>query len=112
PWTRRWLVGRAFRAGLVGGITASYSTVLRVALPLSVAAYGEAGAAVASLLIAVHLPVMMTFGTLMIDRALRLDGAAPTDVPAGWRPFFQRILRNLVANPVIVAIFAGFVWRL
>ena len=78
------LFGRDARAGLVAGVSAAYGNIALVGIPLATAAYGDAGAVAISLIIAVHIPVMMTVSGVLIGRAERIDGASdgPTSVAA------------------------------
>lgn len=105
----RRLFGRDARAGLVAGVSASYSNALLVGIPLIIAAYGHDGAAAVSLLIAVHLPIMMTVSAVLIERALVADGLSPD---ADTATVARSIGRNLVRNPIILGLFAGILWRL
>lgn len=105
----RRLFGRDARAGLVAGIAASYSNALLVGIPLIIAAYGHEGAAALSLLIAVHLPVMMTASAILIERALVKDGLSPD---ATAQAVARNLVRNLIRNPIVIGLFAGILWRL
>ena len=105
----RRLFGRDARAGLVAGISAAYSNALLVGIPLIITAYGSAGAAAISLLIAIHLPILMTASAILIERALVTDGLSPD---ADARAIASSLVRNLVKNPIILGLFAGILWRL
>jgi predicted permease len=105
----RRIFGRDARAGLVAGISASYSNALLIAIPLIIAAYGDAGAAAISLLVAVHLPILMTVSAILIERALVADGQSTS---ADFGVIARSLTRNLLKNPIIIGLFAGVVWRL
>jgi predicted permease len=105
----RRIFGRDARAGLVAGISASYSNALLIAIPLIIAAYGDAGAAAISLLVAVHLPILMTVSADLIERALSADGLSAS---ADFGVIARSLTRNLLKNPIIIGLFAGVVWRL
>lgn len=105
----RRLFGRDARAGLVAGVSASYGNALLIGIPLIIAAYGHDGAAAISLLIAVHLPVMMTISAVLIERALVADGLSPD---ADAAAIARSLVRNLVKNPIVIGLFAGILWRL
>ncbi len=107
--TRR-LFKRDHRAGLVGGISAAYGNTVLVGLPLALAAYGDDGAVVFALIIALHLPVMMGASAVMIGRAERLDGVA-SSVGSG-RDAAINVARSLATNPIIIGIVVGALWRL
>ena len=104
----RRLFGRDARAGLVAGISAAYGNALLVGIPLIIAAYGDKGAAAISLLIAVHLPILMTASAILIERALVADGLSPD---ADARAIAASLVANLVKNPIVIGLFAGIVWR-
>jgi predicted permease len=105
----RRLFGRDARAGLVAGVSAAYSNALLVGIPLIIAAYGEEGAAAISLLIAIHLPVLMTVSAILIERALVIDGVAESAAHIGW--VARGVARNLLLNPIVIGLFAGIAWR-
>ena len=105
----RRLFERDARAGLVAGVSAAYGNALLVGIPLIITAYGTEGAAAISLLIAVHLPILMTASAILIERALVTDGLSPD---ADARAIAASLVRNLVKNPIILGLFAGILWRL
>jgi predicted permease len=105
----RRVFGRDARAGVVAGISSAYSNTLLVGIPLIIAAYGSHGAAAITLLIAIHLPVLMTVSSVLIERALVADGLAPDAAP---RSIARNIFHALVVNPVALGLFAGLAWRL
>jgi hypothetical protein len=105
----RRLFGRDARAGLVAGVSSAYGNALLVGIPLIIAAYGSEGAAAISLLIAVHLPILMTASAILIERALVKDGLSPD---ADAAAIARSLMRNLARNPIILGLFAGIVWRL
>jgi malonate transporter len=105
----RRLFGRDARAGLVGGISSAYGNALLIGIPLIIAAYGAEGAAAISLLIAVHLPILMTASAVLIERALVKDGLSPD---ADAAAIARSLVRNLLRNPIIIGLFAGILWRL
>ena len=72
--TIRRLFGRDARAGVVAGISTAYGNTVLVGIPLALAAYGNDGAVAMALIIAIHLPVMMTSSAILIVRAERRDG--------------------------------------
>lgn len=105
----RRLFGRDARTGVVAGVSASYGNTLLIGIPLVITAYGHDGTAAISLLIAVHLPIMMTASAILIERALVADGLSPdADGPA----IARSLTRNLAKNPIIIGLFAGIAWRL
>jgi malonate transporter len=90
-------------------VSASYGNALLIGVPLIITAYGHEGAAAISLLIAVHLPVMMTASAILIERALVADGRSPD---ADAAAIARSLARNLVRNPIVIGLLAGILWRL
>lgn len=105
----RRLFKRDARAGVVAGISSAYSNTLLIGIPLILAAYGTHGAAAIALLIAIHLPILMTVSAILIERALVADGLTPDATP---RSIARNIGRALLVNPVILGLIAGLAWRL
>ena len=106
----RKLFGRDARAGLVAGVSAAYGNTVLVGIPLTLAAFGEAGAVAIALIVAVHLPVTMAASAILIERAERQDGVAGADADA--RAKAKAVVFSLVRNPIIVGIVIGGLWRL
>jgi predicted permease len=105
----RRVFGRDARAGLVAGVSSSYSNALLVGIPLILSAYGTAGTAALALLIAIHLPILMSVSAVLIERALIVDGLSD-GTHAG--AMARSVGRNLLRNPVVIGLFAGILWRL
>jgi predicted permease len=100
---------RDARAGVVAGVAAAYSNNLLIGIPLIITAYGARGAAAVALLIAIHLPILMTVSSILIERALVVDGLTPDATP---RAIARSIFRALLVNPVVLGLFGGLAWRL
>jgi predicted permease len=107
--TRR-VFGRDARAGVVGGVAASYGNTLLIGLPLVVIAYGTEGGAAMALLLAVHLVVTMAASTVLIERALLADNAGEGSAGAGT--VLRNLVRNVLLGPVFIGIVAGIAWNL
>lgn len=105
----RRVFGRDARAGLVAGVSAAYPNALLIGIPLVITAYGSAGAAAVSLLIAIHLPIMMTASAILIERALVTDGLSPD---ADFRSTLRSIASALIKNPIVLGLLAGTAWRI
>jgi malonate transporter and related proteins len=105
----RRLFGRDARAGLVGGLAAGYGNTTLVGIPLVSAAFGGQGLVPMAFIVAVQLPVMMTAVAFLMVRAEALDhvgsGSAETTTLA------RSIVSNVIANPIVVGVLAGAVWR-
>ena len=105
----RRLFGRDHRAGVVGGVSSAYSNAVLLGIPLSIAAYGDAGAVAIALIVAIHLPVAITLGVVLIARAERLDGVGTGRLDA--RAAVTGVLCGMGTNPIILGILAGVLWR-
>ncbi|MEX0406485.1 AEC family transporter [Aquibium sp. LZ166] len=110
-WTIGHLVttrvfGRDARAGVVGGVSSSFSNTVLLGLPLVMGVYGQAGFEVLALIVSVHLGIMMA-ATIIIFAIL--EGGEK-----GFRPvaLLRDFVRKLATNPLIVGIVCGLAWRL
>ncbi len=104
------LLGRDQRAAVIAGVSAGFSNIVLTGIPLIERAYGEAGIAILLLLVAVHMPVMMTASTLLMEQAVRADWVEKS--PYNLIKLFKNIIKNLLTNTIILGILAGLVWRL
>jgi malonate transporter and related proteins len=92
--------------GIVGpettvmGFSASQGNTVFIGIPLVLRAFGDAGVAPMLLLIAIHLPLMMTVATVLIEGS---DAG-----PGKWR----RMAGKLATHPILIGIAAGVVYRL
>ncbi len=105
----RKLFGRDARAGVVAGISAGYSNLVLVGIPMVYAAFGDAGTVPLFILISIHLPVMMSVSTISISRVEKTGNGDPAGASA--IDLAKNILRNLLFNPIILGIIAGGIWR-
>ncbi len=85
------------REGIVAGFAAGQSNTVFVGVPMILQAYGDAGAVPLSLLLAIHLPVMMTIATLLAEGR----SASPL-----------LIAKRLLTHPIIVGVLLGSAVRL
>ena len=111
------LVTRAFgrdrRAGVIAGVSAGFSNLVLLGIPLIERAFGADGLQVLFLIIAVHLPVMMVASTVLMERAVEADaraGVAGVTRPARGSSL-ARMARSVLLNPLVVGILAGLAWR-
>ena len=109
-WTTgHLLVRRAFRqdekVAVIGGLTAAFSNLVLLGIPIVYTAYGEAGAVPLLLLVSVHLPVMATASAILFERIESRERGGAV------HPFAlaRRIALNLVRNPLIIGIATGLV---
>lgn len=104
----RKVFGRDARVGVTAGMSAAYSNIVMLGLPMVTQAFGDAGLTVTLMLIAVHLPLMMLVSAIMIEFAeAGAPGSGGVDIPRA----VLRVGRNLLRNPIVVGIFAGVAFR-
>jgi malonate transporter len=101
--------GRSRTEGVIAGVSGSFSNLVIVGIPLVISAFGEAGAVPLFMLVSIHLPTMMVAGTLLSERAVRLDRGEHDKVDV--LRVLKAIGRNLMTNPLIVALVLGALWR-
>lgn len=102
------LFRRDRRIGVLSGVSAAFANNVFIGLPLVIHLVGEKGVVAVSILLAVHLPLMMVAGTVLMERAeARETGGAAAPV---MRIVLQ-VGRNLLTNPLIIGIFLGLAWR-
>jgi malonate transporter len=104
----RKIFGREARAGVIGGISAAFANTVMVGLPLVSQVYGEAGLVPLLLIISIHLPAMTTATAILMERASALDGVS---TPPPMPELLKRIGKNLVFNPIVIAITCSLIWR-
>lgn len=105
----RRLFGRDARAGVVAGISAGFSNLVLVGIPLIHTAFGDAGTVPLFILISVHLPVMMLVSTLLISR-VEQSGRGDRTAAAAFG-IVKKVSYNLLLNPIILGILFGVFWR-
>ena len=98
----RRIFGRERREAVMFGFVAGQSNTVLLGVPLILRAYGDDAAAPMFLLLAVHLPIMMTAATLMLEGEAEASSLAEQA---------SRLARILLRNPIIVAMAIGLVLR-
>jgi malonate transporter and related proteins len=93
--------GRDAVESAVIGFAAAQSNTVLIGIPLILRIYGEAGSVPIVLLLVVHLPVTMTIVSLLVARSA--GGGSGGSALA--------LIRALVTHPILLAIFAGILWR-
>lgn len=90
---------------IIAGVSASFSNMVLVGMPVILSAYGEDGLAPLLVILSIHLPVMMTVSTLLIERANVSDGNLQ------YGAVSKKLLINLSRNPIVLSLIAGALWR-
>ncbi len=101
--------GRDKRSAVIAGVSAGFSNLVLVGIPLVDRAYGDEGLAVLVLLVSVHMLVMTTTTTLLMEHAIRADGVENTtyDLPGQ----LKSIGTGIFTNSIILGILAGLAWK-
>ncbi|MBV6657719.1 MAG: AEC family transporter [Devosiaceae bacterium] len=95
--------GRDRATGTVGGFSSAQANTVLIGIPLILTSFGEAGRVPIFLLIAIHLPIMMTAATVSIE----LGGAQG----ARWQEVARKLAVSILTHPIIIGILAGLAWR-
>jgi predicted permease len=98
----RKVFSRDAREAVVHGFCSAQSNTVFLGIPLILQAYGDAGAVPLFLLLAIHLPLMMTAASLLIESADARDD--------GFR--IGRFLKTLATHPILLSLLAGVVAQL
>lgn len=101
-WAVTMMLGRVAFAlpssqNVVAGFTAAQSNTVLVGVPLILQAYGSEGAIPLFLLIAIHLPIMFTTATLLIE---------------GRKTHIMIVIRQLITHPILLAIIFSALFHL
>ena len=105
----RRIFGRDARAGVVAGLSASFSNLVLLGIPFILALFDKAGFAVLTLLVSVHLAVMMAASAILIEWASKADGV--TGQASTALQMLTEFVRKLATNPLLVGIAAGLIVR-
>ncbi len=113
-WVLGHIVARRFfhrdpRQSVIAGIGSAFANSAFVGLPLAERAYGVHGVVIVTILISIHLPVMLTAATLLMERAERL-GESRTQTST--MQLLRRVARNLATNAIVLAIATAVAFRL
>lgn len=103
------IFGRDARVGVLAGATGAFSNSALIGLPLVGYLIGGDGLVALTVLLAVHLPVMMIVGTVLMENAERkVSGQASRS----FQVLLQQIGFNLVRNPLVMGLSAGVLLHL
>ncbi len=101
--------GREARAGVIGGISSAFANTIMVGLPLVSQVYGDAGLVPLLIIVSVHMPIMTVITVVNMERAAAVDGVSKQPP---IKELITRIARNLVTNPIVIALLCSVLWRL
>jgi len=89
----QWIASRFFAldhgSSVVAGFTGAQANTVLVGVPLILQAYGKEGAVPLFLLVAIHLPIMFTVATVLIE---------------GRGAHWPTVIRQLLTHPILLAI--------
>jgi malonate transporter and related proteins len=86
-------------------MTATYGNTVMLGIPLCLAVFGDAAAAPIAVILSIHTALLWGFGTLQHQWVARSAATDPGQL-------ILTIVRDLLRNPLILAIIAGGFWRL
>ena len=89
----------------MAGVSSAFSNLVLLGVPLVLSLEGQQGFEILSLIVAVHLPVMMTASIVLFQRA---DVGTERRAAAA---ILADIIRKLAENPLIIGIVAGLAFR-
>ncbi|MFA7413958.1 MAG: AEC family transporter [Rhizobium sp.] len=100
------LFKRDQRVGVLAGVSSAFANNVFIGLPLVNRTVGSDGIVALSILLAVHLPLMMVIGTVLMEQAERKVTGGPS---RGLVAILRQIGGNLIRNPLVIGLAAGLV---
>ena len=100
----RFVTGLGGAGGASAALGAAFGNTVMLGLPLGVAFFGTAALLPMALIISIHLPVQWFAATLLAK------WGSQTDKP-GLPALLRTLLKDLFANPIVLALVAGSVWN-
>jgi predicted permease len=105
----KYVFKRDARIGVIAGMSSSFANNIFIGLPLISRSVGDSGLVALSILIAVHLPIMMVSGTILMENAVhKVNGGASRSIVA----ILKQVGYNLVTNPLVIGLLAGLALNL
>ncbi|MBB4955001.1 putative permease [Agrobacterium vitis] len=98
------LFGRDSRIGVLAGVSSAFANNVFIGLPLVSHVVGKDGLVALSILLAVHLPLMMVIGTVLMENAEAKENGTQR---RGIIAILQQVARNLITNPLVIGVAAG-----
>jgi malonate transporter and related proteins len=98
------IFGRDSRIGVLAGVSSAFANNVFIGLPLVSHIIGNEGLVPLSILLAVHLPLMMVIGTVLMEHAdAKENGSQTRSIIAVLR----QVGHNLITNPLVIGVAAG-----
>lgn len=103
----RWVFGRAMPDAVAIGFACLFSNTLLLGVPITERAYGEAALAGNFAIIALHAPLIYTFGIVLMEwaRARASGGSSALSVA-------RKIFRSVATQPLVIGLALGFLLNL
>lgn len=103
------ICGRDAKIGVIAGMSGAFANNVFIGLPLVSHMVGPEGLVAISILLAIHLPIMMIVGTILMESATaKVDGVAKRSLTAVLR----QVGNNLARNPLVIALAVGLALNL
>lgn len=103
------LFSRDEKVGVIAGMSAAFANNVFIGLPLVGRSVGTDGLVAISILLAIHLPLMMVIGTILMEHAsAKVDGGGRRSLLV----VLKQVGRNLSRNPLVIALAAGLAFNL
>lgn len=100
--------GRDAKVGVIAGMSGSFANNIFIGLPLVAHMVGKEGLVALSILLAIHLPIMMIVGTVLMESATaRVDGTQKR----GMGAVLRQVGQNLARNPLVSALALGIIFN-
>jgi predicted permease len=100
----RYVFKQDVRIAVIAGISSAFANNIFIGLPLVGRSVGDEGLVALSILLAIHLPVMMIAGTILMENATH---KAVGGEKRGMAAVFKQVGRNLVTNPLVIGLAIG-----
>ena len=108
--TARKVFGRDAAAGAVAGLSASFSNLVLLGIPMTLAVFGQPGIEVLSLLLTIHLPIL-TAAVIVLHELARRRADEAKGGAFELRAVLAHLARTLMRNPIVIGILSGLAWR-
>lgn len=103
------LFKRDAKVGVITGMSGSFANNVFIGLPLVDHMVGKEGLVAISILLAIHLPLMMIAGTILMEGAAsKVDGGEKRSIGA----ILKQVGTNLAQNPLVLALIVGVIFNL
>lgn len=98
------IFGRDSRIGVLAGVSSAFANNVFIGLPLVSHIVGNDGLVPLSILLAVHLPLMMVIGTVLMENA---EAKEMKTQRRNLTAVIRQVGYNLITNPLVVGVGAG-----